>query len=124
MGAKASHHLDANGDMIELFFLKAGKMRYLKQGERIIQEGQAVQSVFLVTEGELILKKKKGGGQRGDKVIGSSRFKGSLLGELSLLLGQPVCVGLPYQLANKIHVCNFLLAFGCWGFPAPCSRQS
>ena len=92
MGAMQSQQAEGpSGDMIELFFLKAGRPRTLRPGERLIHEGQQVPSVFLVTAGELVLKKKQEKNRK-DKVVGGSRFKGALLGELSLLLGQPATV--------------------------------
>ena len=44
MGAKNSHHaLDGmSNDMIDLFFLKAGKAREVKPNERLIHEGEVV----------------------------------------------------------------------------------
>ena len=93
MGAMQSQPAEgASSDMIELFFLKAGRQRTLRPGERLIHEGHQVPSVFLVMEGELVLKKKQEGQGRKDKVVGGSRFKGALLGELSLLLGTPATV--------------------------------
>ena len=94
MGAKASSHAFdiENTDMIELFFLKAGKSRELRPRERLIAEGDTVGSIFLITEGEVILKKKPASGQGPAKVIGKSRGKGSMLGELSMLLNVPASV--------------------------------
>jgi CRP/FNR family cyclic AMP-dependent transcriptional regulator len=90
MGAQQSAHtpMEASGEMIELFFLKAGKMRELRPGERLISEGAKVTSLFLISEGSLVLRKKTDGHT---KTV-ATREKGALLGELSLLLGQPATV--------------------------------
>ena len=93
MGANGS--VEAGGvdsDMLELIFMKAAKPRELAPGERLVVEGEVMKSVFLLTEGELCLKKK---GENGvSKPTGISRYKGALLGELSLLLGYPASVSI------------------------------
>ena len=92
MGAKNSTlNEGASADMIELFFLKAGKTRQLRAGERFIREGELVGSVFLVTEGECVLKKREKEASSVAKQIGT-RSKGALLGELSFLLGMKASV--------------------------------
>ena len=75
--------------VVELFFRKAGKTRYLNAGECFIKEGEVVGSVFLVMGGEVLLKKQEKGSA--EKLI-ATRSKGSLLGELSFMLGLPATV--------------------------------
>ena len=61
MGAQASHDVfnDAqSSDVIELFFLRVGTSREVKPAERLIREGEAISTVYLIMEGELLLKKK------------------------------------------------------------------
>ena len=55
MGAQASSYaLDMeDNDMIELFFLKAGKAREVRPGGRLIAEGDTMGSIFLITDGEV-----------------------------------------------------------------------
>ena len=93
MGAQhSSAYTDGWSDeTIELFFLKSGRPRHLRGGNRFITEGETVNSVFLITEGEVAVKKRERGTTA--KQIGT-RAKGSLLGELSFLLGQPATVTL------------------------------
>ena len=90
----ANGSVEAGGvdsDMLELIFMKAAKPRELAPGRQFV-EGEVMKSVFLLTEGELCLKKK---GENGvSKPTGISRYKGALLGELSLLLGYPASVSI------------------------------
>ena len=61
MGGQQSRGMGLEGtgpEVIELFFMKAGTQRQLRAGERIIRQGELSSSVFLVVDGELVLKKK------------------------------------------------------------------
>jgi len=81
-----------SSDMIDLFFLKAGKARHLRAGDRLIVEGEKVGSVFLVTNGDIAIKKRERVGAPLKHI--AMRHNGALLGELSFLLGQTATVTL------------------------------
>ena len=98
MGAAESSALDESADIIELCFMRAGRTRRFRKGERLINEGQRVTSMFLITVGEVILKKQS---KSGTKTIGD-RVPGALLGELSFLLDQPASVSV--EAAGKVEV--------------------
>ena len=94
MGANPSVFLLSEGSSAEKimqFFLKAGKQRTLQRGNRLIVDGQHVSSVFLVIEGEIVIMMRE---RRGAYKSIGTRGKGSLLGELSFLLGQTATVTL------------------------------
>jgi serine/threonine protein kinase/CRP-like cAMP-binding protein len=94
MGANQSVSLLSKGSSAEKimhFFLRAGKQRTLQRGDRLIVDGQNVSSVFLIVEGEIVIMMRE---RRGAYKSIGTRGKGSLLGELSFLLGQTATVTL------------------------------
>lgn len=110
MGQRASRASFADTDeAVELLFLKAGKPRQLRPGQRLIKEGEVVDSVFLITGGELVLRKAMRRGTP-SRYVGT-RGKGTMIGELSFLLAQPATVSVEATMAGAempsvIEVCG------------------